>query len=158
MARHVVLVAVFLVVGGTPVLHGQGGRPIRARGMRSLSFGPVLPGVPRSVTRTDAVNSGEFEVTGRRLSTVQLSFTLPSSMTGPLGASLPLTFGGNDAGYSVTQSVTSQIGFDPRVAFLAVLSRNGRGSVFMGGTARPLPSQRPGTYTGTITLTVAYFP
>lgn len=149
----------FLVLAGATALPAQRrGRPIRARGVRALAFGTLLPGVPQPVARTDPLRSGQFDVTGRRFSSVQLSFSLPSVMNGPAGATLPLSFSSNDAGYSVSQSVTAQVGFDPRAPFTATLSHNGRGSVFLGGTARPLPTQRPGSYNGTVTLTVVYFP
>jgi hypothetical protein len=147
-----------LLFGGAPSLCAQGGRPIRAQGVRSLDFGTLLPGVAQPIARTDPLRSGQFDVTGQKFSTVQLSFTLPAVMTGPAGAALPLSFGGNDAGFSESQSVASQVGFDPRAPFLATLSKNGRGSVFLGGTARPVAAQRPGSYSGTVTLTVVYFP
>jgi hypothetical protein len=78
-------------------------------------------------------------------------------MTGPAGATLPLAFGGNDAGFSVSQSVNNQVAFDPRTPYQPTLSNNGRGSVFLGGTANPSVGQRAGNYTGTITLTVVFF-
>ena len=152
------MLAGLLLFAVVPVLQGQGGRPIRAQGVRSLVFGTVLPGVPRTIPRTDPMNSAQFRLTGRRFSTVQLSFALPSAMIGPLGATMPLSFGGNDGGYSVTESVSRQVGFDPRAPFLATLSKTGRGSVFLGGTVQPVVAQRAGAYSGTVTLTVAYFP
>lgn len=147
-----------LFAGATALPAQRGRRPIRAQGVRSLAFGTLLPGVPQPVARTDPLRSGQFDLTGQRFSAVQLSFSLPSVMNGPGGATLPLSFGSNDAGFSVSQTVAAQVGFDPRAPFTATLSRNGRGSVFLGGTARPLPSQRPGSYSGTVTLTVVYFP
>jgi len=77
-------------------------------------------------------------------------------MTGPAGATLPLVFGGNDGGFSASQSIASQVGFDPRTPYLATFASN-RASVFLGGTANPSVSQRAGTYTGTVTLTVVFF-
>lgn len=137
---------------------GAQGRPITVTGVRQLTFGVVLPGVPRVIARTDPANSGQFNLTGTKDTQVQLTFTLPSVMAGPGGATMAITFGGGDAGYSVTQSIGSQVGFDPKQAFLATLNKSGRGSVFVGATALPAPTQRAGTYTGTLTLTVAYFP
>jgi hypothetical protein len=79
-------------------------------------------------------------------------------MTGPAGAQLPLSFGSSDAGYSQSQAIGSQIGFDPKQPFTATLSNNGRGSVFVGGTANPTANQRAGAYTATLTLTVTVLP
>jgi Domain of unknown function (DUF4402) len=133
-------------------------RPLTVAGVRGVTFGAVLPGVPRVILRTDAVNSGQFNITGNKNNQVRLTFTLPAVMTGPAGATMPLVFGGSDAGYSASQTIGSQVAFDPKQSFLATLNKNGRGSVFIGGTARPSTSQRAGPYTGTLTLTVAYFP
>jgi hypothetical protein len=133
-------------------------RPLTARGVRSLVFGVVFPGLPKSILRTDGLNSGQIDVSGVKFSPVQLQFALPAVMTGPAGATLPLTFSANDGGWSPSQQIGNQIGFDPRVAFVATLDQNGRVSVYLGGTANPLSSQRAGTYTGTVTLTVTYLP
>ena len=47
--------------------------------------------------------------------------------------------------------------FDPRNSTVVITnSQNGRGSVYIGGTAHPAFNQAPGTYTGVITLTVTY--
>ena len=137
---------------------GAQGRPVGVSGVRSLVFGVVFPGVPLTVARTDAANSGQFDLTGNKNAQVQLTFTLPTTMTGPAGATMPLTFGGSDAGYSASQAVGSQVASDPRTPFLATLNKNGRGSVFLGGTVTPPTTQRAGSYTGTITLSIVYFP
>jgi len=153
-----VLLAVAVLPVGAASLHGQG-QPVRVNGVRSVSFGTVFPGIPKSVLRTDALNSGRFDIRAAAGSQLQLSFALPAAMTGPGGAAMPLSFGGGDAGFSATQSVASQVGFDPRVPFLATMGGPpGRAAVFLGGTVTPLASQPAGSYTGTITLTVVYFP
>lgn len=152
------LLAVAALPAPAASVHGQG-QPVRVNGVRSVSFGTVFPGIPKSVPRTDALNSGRFDIRAAAGSQLQLSFALPSAMTGPGGATMPLSFGGGDAGYSATQSVASQVGFDPRVPFLATMGGPpGRAAVFLGGTVTPLASQPAGSYTGTITLTVVYFP
>jgi hypothetical protein len=140
----------------TSPLAGQ--RPIAVTGVQTLNFGTLLPGVPATVVRTDPVNGGQFTITGPHLTQVQLTVTLPSVLAGPVGATIPLVFGGGDAGYSRTQNIGSQVGFDPTQPFVVTLSQRGRGSVYLGGIARPAPTQRAGTYAGTITLTVATFP
>jgi hypothetical protein len=79
-------------------------------------------------------------------------------MTGPSGALMTLSFGAGDAGYSQSQAIGSQVGFDPKQSFTATLSNNGRGSVFVGGTANPATNQRAGAYTATLTLNVTVLP
>jgi hypothetical protein len=137
-------------------LHGQG-RPLTVTGIRGVTFGTVLPGVPRVVLRTDPANSGQFDIKGPKGS-VLLSFVLPVAMTGPLGALMPLNFGAGDAGYSASQSIGSQVGFDPKLSFTAVLPNNGRASVFIGATANPATNQRAGAYSATLTLNVTVLP
>lgn len=155
-------VAALLSVAALPApaapLMGQG-QPVQVTGLRSIDFGTVFPGVPRSVFRTDALNSGQINIRAASGSQLQLTFALPTGMSGPGGTTMPLSFGGDDAGFSATQSVTSQVGFDPRVPFVATMGGPpGRASVFLGGTVTPLASQPAGSYTATITLTVVYFP
>jgi hypothetical protein len=131
---------------------GQG-RPLRVRGERSLTFGVVFPGVATHVLRTDPVGSGEFSVSGEKFLPILLQFTLPGSLTGPGGSAMPLGFGSNDAGYSPT-TIGAQTGFDPNVGGAVQLDKNGRGAVFLGGTAQPTTGQAPGAYTGIVVLTV----
>jgi hypothetical protein len=148
--------ALLLASFGAHPLVGQ--RPIAVTGVHSLIFGTVLPGVPAVASRANATSAGQFDLTGPRDSQAALTFTLPLAMTGPAAATIPLVFGGSDAGYSASQSIGSQIGFDPRQPFVITFSQQGRGSVFLGGTAQPAPTQQAGTYSGTITLTVVALP
>src|SRR5436309_7183154 len=148
--------ALALVALTVQQLSGQ--RPITVAGVRSLTFGAVLPGVPTIVARSSAANAGQFDLTGPHDSQAALTFTLPIVMTGPAGATLTLLLGGRDAGYSQSLSIGSQIGFDPKQPFVITFNQNGRGSVFLGGTAQPVPTQRAGSYTATITLTVVSLP
>jgi hypothetical protein len=143
-----------MLLGGPLVAQGK---PLTVTGIRGVMFGAVLPGVPRVVLRTDPANSGQFDIKGPK-GNVLLSFVLPLTMTGPAGAQMPLTFGASDAGYSQTQAIGSQVGFDPKQSFTAVIPNNGRASVFVGGTALPATNQRAGAYTATIILNVAVLP
>ena len=132
------------------------GRKIRVDGVRPLAFGSLLGGTPVTVLRTDPANSGQFDLAAQNSDVVILTFSLPSSMSGPSGASLPLSFSGSDAGFSPSQAISAQVTFDPRQSYVATMSQQGRGSVFLGGTATPAFNQRPGAYSATITLTVMY--
>jgi hypothetical protein len=149
------LVLLGFVVFGVP-LQAQG-KPIAVTGIRGVTFGAVLPGVPRVVLRTDPANSGQIDLKGTK-GAVSLTFVLPIQMTGPGGAVMPISFGASDAGYSATQAIGSQVGFDPKQPFTAMLPTNGRGSVFLGATANPRTNQRAGAYTATITLNVTVLP
>ena len=133
------------------------GKPLTVTGVRGVTFGAVLPGVPLVVLRTDPANSGQLDIKGPK-GLVLLSFVLPVTMTGPSGALMPLAFGAGDAGYSQTQAIGSQVGFDPKQPFTATIPNNGRSSVFIGATANPATSQRAGAYTATIILNVTVLP
>jgi hypothetical protein len=155
LCRRLVLCLAALATWATPV---AAQRPLTVQGVRSLAFGTLLAGVNKSVLRTDAINGGQFDISGPSRASVLLTFTLPASMAGPGGATLPLSFGSNDGGWSPPQQIGTQTGFDPRVPFTAPLDQNGKVSAYLGGTARPTANQKAGSYTGTITLTVVVLP
>lgn len=143
------------IVAGVP--SQAQGRPLTVAGVRGVTFGAVLPGVPRVISRTDPASSGQFDLRGPR-GPVLLTFVLPVSMTGPAGALMPVSFGAGDAGFSATQAIGSQVGFDPKQPFTAMLPANGRASVFLGATANPTVNQRAGAYTATVVLNVTVLP
>ena len=132
------------------------GRPLTVSGDQLLNFGNVFPGVPEVVSRTDAANAGRFEVRGRILSEVSITFTLPPALTASGGQSIPLVFGPNDAGRNTQNNATTAQAFDPRVPLVTRLGAPGRLFVFLGGTLNPPPTAGAGTYLATITLTSAY--
>ena len=149
------LTLALLCTGASPLL--AQGRPIRVEGIKPLAFGQILAGAPVAVLRTDPVKAGQINLSAQPQSQIILQLTLPSSMTGPLGATLPIAFGANDAGFSAQGAIGNQTAFDPRNSTVVITnSQNGRGSVFVGGTAQPAFNQAPGTYSGVITLTVVY--
>lgn len=155
LCRRLVLCLAALAAWATP---GAAQRPVTVQGARSLTFGTLLAGVNKSVLRTDAINGGQLDISGPGRASVLLTFTLPTTMAGPAGATLPISFGSNDGGWSPPQQIGTQTGFDPRAPFTAPLDQNGKVSVYLGGTAKPTANQKAGSYTGTITLTVVVLP
>ncbi|HEV8401231.1 MAG TPA: hypothetical protein VGQ18_15485 [Gemmatimonadales bacterium] len=152
------VIGLALLEATVPPVLGAQGKPLSVTGVRGITFGVVFPGVPRVVVRTDAANAGQFDVGYAKFAPIQITFSLPAAMNGPAGATMPIVFGANDGGYSSPETITSQVGFDPRVAFSTALDKNGRAAVFIGGTAQPVSSQRAGNYTATITMTVTVLP
>jgi len=148
----VVLLALLLGAAGA---FAQG-RPLRARPVQPLNFGDLLGGLPTTVLRTDPINSGQFDIRGERLTEVLVDLLLPSALVGPGGATVPLTFGPGTAGYSPDGSIGSQVAFDPAVPQAVRLPGNGRGAVFLGGTASPPGQVAVGAYSATITITISY--
>src|SRR5258708_6737611 len=125
-------------------------------GTQLLNFAPVFPGIPARVDRADAVNAGVFDIRGRAKAEVQVTLTLPASLTLPGGQALPLQFTANDAGFSATNAAATATPFDPRVSLVTRLGNPGKLYIWLGGTALPSTTQAPGLYQGTITITAAY--
>jgi hypothetical protein len=130
------------------------GRPLRVTPNKNLTFGMLFPGVPFTVAPNDALRAGAVDITGPNGNQIEVTFTLPTALSGPAASSLPVSFGSTSAGFT-EGSITTQVFFDPRVAYRPRLSRTGRGTVYVGGIAQPTASQRSGNYSATIIVTVA---
>jgi hypothetical protein len=150
------LAAALAAAAWTHPVHAQGGRPLNVMGRQGLTFGTMWSGQPAQVSRQDPLRSGQVELRGMRNTDVQITFSLPASLTGPGGAQLPLSFSANDGGVGTTATITAATGFDPRLPRVAQFSGNGRLYLFLGGTALPGVGQTAGAYTATVTVTVAY--
>jgi hypothetical protein len=148
--RNFIALALSLI--GATSLHAQA---LAATGVRPLSFGDVLPGVPAVVHPTDPVRSGQFDIYGPGSAAIEITFSLPEALTGSGGARIPISFGGTSAGYTASGSISTQVFFDPAVPFRTRLSELGRGACFIGGTLMPPGTQRSGTYTVPLSITVA---
>lgn len=135
---------------------GQGGRGLNALSRQSLDFGMLFTGTATKVSRFDALRAGQFELRGEKGAEVRVDLGLPSALNGPGGGRVPLTFGSGDGGYTRDGTIATAAPFDPRAALITTLSSNGRLYIFLGGTATPAARQPAGSYTGTITLTIAY--
>ena len=96
------------VLTATAFMPLAGQRPLTVTGIQSLTFGTLLPGMPSVVSRTDAVKSGRFDLGGPHDTQGQVTFTLPSVLTGPAGATLSLSFGGSDAIPRATTNAESE--------------------------------------------------
>jgi hypothetical protein len=153
-ARLILLLLTLLLPAGR--LAAQAKQPLQVSGVQNLTFQRLTPGVPKTVLRTDAVGAARFDLLGGPNRYVLVQLTLPTTMSGPGGATIPLRYGPGAAGYSETQAVAAQAAFDPAQSYQARLSNTGQGAVFVGATASPAATQRPGSYTGTITLTITF--
>jgi hypothetical protein len=126
---------------------------LTAMGVADLDFGVVLAGT--SVTPPNlATDAGRFDLTGEPSATITLTYTLPTDLTGPGGA-IPVSFGSAD-GLLWDPYPTAFTTFDPGGAFATALDVAGALTVGISGTVSPPIGTLPGTYTGTITLSVSY--
>jgi hypothetical protein len=123
-------------------------------GARDLDFGNVFPGVNK-VIGVGAATSGQFALTGQSSANVNLTFTLPANLASG-GNNLPI---GTWTGcHNTSNSTAGCTAFTPSAAATAS-AFSGAGSlwVWVGGTVSPAANQAAGVYTGTVTLTAAYF-
>jgi hypothetical protein len=157
---HTARVTPFLLAGllATGSAWGQGppDRGLGVTGTQNLSFGPLFAGVPTTVSPSDRSRSGQFLISGNRLSEVRIDFVLPNALVSIQGAQIPLSFRSGDGGYSRTPSVQTSRAFDPRVPLITPLGPNGRLYLFLGGTALPQAQQQAGRYRAPVTLTISY--
>jgi hypothetical protein len=123
-------------------------------GARTLDFGTVFPGVAK-VIGVAAATSGRFDLTGQNSANVDLTFTLPANLTSA-GNNLPI--GSWTGCTSPTNTTAGCTAFTPSgSATASAFSGTGALFVFVGGTVTPAAAQAAGSYTGTVTLTAAYF-
>jgi hypothetical protein len=123
-------------------------------GARTLDFGTVFPGVAKAIG-VAAATSGRFDLTGQNSANVNLTFTLPGNLT---SGSDNLPIGSWTGCSNATNTTAGCTAFTPSGSATAS-SFSGAGAlfVFVGGTVTPAANQAAGTYTGTVTLTAAYF-
>ena len=141
--------------------------PLTGVGTRALQFGVIVPGTTTVTVLPRSRAGGEFRIAGvRNRKSVDISFTLPTQLDGPAGASIPLSFNGNYAalceidasGACVLASlVTWNPVSTPIFHDLPTRYQPGRKvytydayQVYLGGSASPSTTQRQGTYTASI--------
>ncbi|HYT04712.1 MAG TPA: DUF4402 domain-containing protein [Gemmatimonadales bacterium] len=131
-------------------------QPINVTGDAALAFGNVFPGVAKTVAPTDAA-AGHFTVTGQASANVNLTFTLPGSLSDGSGNTLPIaTWQAIHNNTNVTAGDTS---FTPSAGLTSTTldATTGKRYLFIGATVSPASNQAAGAYSGTVTMTVVYF-
>jgi hypothetical protein len=138
-----------------------GGRPVTAQisviPIRDLAFGPVIAGIPTSIGPSHPVRSGQLRLTAPLNSRLQFRLTLPTSLDGPAGARLPISFSNNDGIAVGSASNSVPDAFNPKANQVIQNVASTTTNIFIGGTVSPAGNQQPGNYTGTITFTVTTF-
>jgi hypothetical protein len=142
--------------------------PLTGAGTRALQFGVIVPGTTTVTVLPNSASDGQFRITGvKNRKSIDISFTLPTQLTGPAGASIPLSFNGNYAGLC---EVNDSTGLCETASFFTwnpvttptfrdqptrykpgrkVYQYDGY-QVYLGGVASPAANQRQGTYTASI--------
>ena len=147
--------------------------PLTAVGTRALQFGVIVPGTLSVTVLPNTAQDGQFRIAGvRNRKSIDISFTLPTQLTGPAGAAIPLSFNGNYAGLCEILDTTGLCDGPSYVAWNPVTTPsfhdnptrykpgrpkygNDMYQVYLGGVASPSPTQRGGTYTASIGVLLA---
>jgi hypothetical protein len=141
--------------------------PLSGVGTRALQFGTIVPGTTTVTVLPRSRSGGEFRITGvRNRKSIGISFTLPTALAGPNGATIPLNFNGNYAGLCEIDSsgsceVASYFTWNPVTTptFNDQPQRYKPGrkvylyddyQVYLGGVASPSATQKQGSYTASI--------
>ena len=130
--------------------------PIAATGVNDLQFGAILadgnPWVPTDL----ASQAGRWNITGEPSANISIDFTLPAVLDDGFASTIPITFGATD-GLEWSTYPTANTTFDPNATHNAILDATGLLVIGISGTVTPPITAVSGIYTGTITMTVAYF-
>ena len=132
----------------------SGVAPLTASGVNNLNFGTVTAGATKAPSSL-AADAGRFAISGEPLSSVTVSFTLPSVLTGPASGTIPVGFSATD-GLRWTNFPAAFVTFNPNGPLLTPLDAIGNLVIGISGTVFPPTGTTTGTYTGTVTLTVTY--
>jgi hypothetical protein len=135
---------------------GPAAAQVSVAGIRDLAFGPVIIGIPSTVSPSDAVRSGQYRFTAPAGSRVRIDFALPSQLNGPASAKLPIKFGKTDAVVvgNAPGSVPTALDPNPKANLKFDMGTSTAANIFLGGTVTPAGSQAPGSYVATVVLTV----
>ncbi len=124
--------------------------------LRDLSFGTILPGISQTVLPT-AATAAQWQY--KQLLTLALNATLslPTSLTRVGGGgSLPISFCNTCAIYRLTNNPVGGTVFNPNVPLYNLnITLLATMYFWLGGTVTPSVTQPAGSYTGTITITLA---
>ena len=140
-----------------PMLTGVGTRP--------LDFGVILPGETRVVIEPRTPSGGEFRIKGlKRRRSGDISFVLPARLTGPGGASIPLSFDGSFAAACEIDATdvcraASLVTWNPVVTPVyryvpSGADKHDQLDLYLGGVALPAATQPAGRYSGSITVLI----
>jgi len=146
--------------------------PLTATGVRPVQFSNVVPGTPKVVLpdwRAGTL-SGEWRLTGvARARSIDISFSLPTTLNATGGRTMPISFNGNYAALCEIDDAAQTCVAASWVAWNPVTTpsfrdtpqryRPGRPkyefdhySIYMGGRVAPPVTQAAGNYSGTITV------
>jgi hypothetical protein len=119
---------------------------------QGLSFGTLSPGVPEWIAPTDVARRAEVELVGSGDYTVLVE--VPAALVSAAGSSMPISFGVADGMIRWRKSTQEQVFRPGQSVEIRIPAGIGGAYVWIGGTAQPTTSQRPGHYAGAITVRI----
>lgn len=122
-----------------------------------LSFGDVFIGYSEKISNTDArAAKFYFYHTKFYKSDILISFNLPQNLTNGID-NLPISFSDTDAAWSYRDRTSGRRSFNPNTPYeLRRIFFYLPNYIWLGGTISSSTKQSPGSYNGTITLTIEY--
>lgn len=149
---RVLVLVLGAVVTGNGAASAQGPNAFSVSGLSNLAFGSVFTGYTASVAPS-ASSAALFRIAGPKHTQVAMAFELPSALSGP--QPLPIVFGAGSAVWSDTNSPAGGPSFDPSLGITLAMPNSRTVYVWLGGTISPTMAQPTGTYSSTITMSVA---
>ena len=143
-----------LVLGSAAAARRAEAQLAYVTGQRTLAFGGVMRGVAKHILPGDPIRSGQFEFRATLNNTVRITFTLPTRLNGPAGATMPISFSTTDGNLKGQGPTSLLIVFNPKVANTWNLVSSNTFNVWIGGTVTPAAAQAFGSYSNTISMTV----
>jgi hypothetical protein len=123
--------------------------------LRNLAFGTITSGTTTSVAKTSA-NAAQWKITGTTVVGGGFQLTLPTTLSGPGGATMAITFSTTDGVYRINNN--NPVGgttFNPHNFVNLTLVLLSDVYVWLGASVSPPLNQAPGNYTGTVILTTS---
>jgi hypothetical protein len=121
--------------------------------LRNLAFGTITSGTTTSVNKT-SVSAAQWTFSGTFLLGGTFQLTLPTTLTGP-GTAIPITFSTSDGLRNTTNNPATGTSFNPHTSqSVPVAPLRTTVYVWLGASLSPPLNQTPGTYSGTVVLTV----
>jgi len=131
--------------------------------LNGLDFGVVIPGVPTTIGPKTAL-AGKFVIHGAKNAEVRITFALPTVLA--VGAnSMPISFSDDPVAGKLgchrnQDQQTNCTTYTPSAPLLVRIRNNPAPQntyfVWIGGRVSPAVGQRPGTYTGSVTMSAVY--
>ena len=137
------------------------GQAVTVTTLSNLNFGSVPKGVATTVLPT-AAGAGAWQIQGGKNADVSMAFVLPAVLTNIQalpGSTMPISFGATSARWNrATNNVAGATAFNPIAGTTGRLGPPANPFIYLwiGGTVSPAAATKPGVYTGTIIVTIAY--